>query len=234
MVATSCGETATVRSLTPQTETPMALQDLVRLLLPRDDHFFVFLEKQASVADAAASELTAFGKGTEASAVIGRLEKVELEGDEVVAKLERALQETFVTPIDREDIQRLSAELDDVTDFIDEAGREAALYGVQKATPAMGDLIGKLGEATKALSSKIGALRAHDYAALMELSRTLRRIRKEGDAIHRKASTDLFHDESKSAKDIIREKAVLDNIERAVERCEWVAHTLANLAVKHG
>jgi uncharacterized protein Yka (UPF0111/DUF47 family) len=68
----------------------------------------------------------------------------------------------------------------------------------------------------------------------MELSRTVRRLRKQGDAIHRKASAALFHDEAKSAKDLIRERAVLDNVERAIERCEWVAHTLANLAVKHG
>jgi uncharacterized protein Yka (UPF0111/DUF47 family) len=138
----------------------MALQDLVRFLLPRDEHFFVFLEKQASIAHEAATVLAAFGGGEPAERVQPRLEAIELEGDEVVAKLERALQETFVTPIDREDIQRLSAELDDVTDFIDEAGREAALYGVPRATHAMNELIETLSSCTHDLDEAPCAARA--------------------------------------------------------------------------
>ena len=62
----------------------MALQDLVRFLLPRDEHFFVFLEKQASIAHEAATVLAAFGGGEPAERVQPRLEAIELEGDEVV------------------------------------------------------------------------------------------------------------------------------------------------------
>lgn len=212
----------------------MALQDVVRWFLPRDDQFFALLEKQAQIAHRGAKALAGFEPGADVEKVNEAVQAEEHAGDAVVHELEEALQKTFVTPIDREDIQRLSTELDDILDLINSAVRTCALFGVKSPTKPMQELAQILVESTKKLEDTLPALRRHDYAALMASSRDLRQDEKRADAIYRKAISALFHDDAKNAKDILREMTVLEHLEHSVDRCERVAHTLANLAVKHG
>jgi len=212
----------------------MALQDVVRWFLPRNDEFFVFLERQAKVAHLGAQAFAKFVPGASIEEINAAVQKEEHAGDAVVHELEEALQKTFVTPIDREDIQRLSSELDDVLDLTNSAARTCALFGVEKPTEAMTGLIGVLLDCTRQLEAALPALRKHDYVALMATSRAIRQEEKKADAIYRTAISRLFHDDDKSAKDVLREMTVLEHLEHAVDRCERVAHTLANLAVKHG
>ena len=77
-------------------------------------------------------------------------------------------------------------------------------------------------------------LRRHRYTQLMEATREVRKLEKEADAIFRQETSRLFHDPSIDVKELIRQKTLLDDIEHAIDRCEHVASTLTNLAVKHG
>ncbi len=212
----------------------MALQDLVRWFLPRDDDFFVFLERQAQFAHLGAQAFAKFEPGSSIEEVSADVQKHEHAGDKVVHELEEALQKTFVTPIDREDLQRLSSELDDILDLINSAARTCALFGVKTPTKPMQELIAILVVSTKLLEDTLPALRKHEYGTLMTASRTLRQEEKKADVVYRTAISALFHDDSKNAKDVLREMTVLEHLEHAVDRCERVAHTLANFAVKHG
>jgi predicted phosphate transport protein (TIGR00153 family) len=212
----------------------MALQDLVRWFLPKDDDFFVFLERQAQTAHSGAQAFAKFVPGANIDEVSVEVQKHEDAGDQVVHELEEALQKTFVTPIDREDLQRLSSELDDIVDFINSAARTCALFGVTSPTKPMEQLIAILVVCTQQLKDTLPVLRKRDYAAVMAVSRTLRREQKNADLVYRTAISALFHDDAKNAKDVLREMTVLEHLAHAVNRCEHVAHTLANLAVKHG
>jgi uncharacterized protein Yka (UPF0111/DUF47 family) len=77
-------------------------------------------------------------------------------------------------------------------------------------------------------------LRLHQYQELIEDSRTLKKLEKDGDAIFREAVSGLFKDPNVDAKVLLREKAVLEDLENAVDHCDQLAGTLAQLAVKHG
>ncbi len=212
----------------------MAIQDFVRWLLPKEDHFYRFLERQAAIAHLGAQALATFTPGSAIETVQAKVQAHEHDGDKVVHELEEALQKTFVTPIDREDIQLLSAELDDVLDLTNSAARACALFGVKTPTEAMTKLVALLVEATAELERCLPLLGKHDYAGLMAASRTLRAKEKEADLVFRDALSALFHDDGIDAKTVMREKEVLENLEHAIDRCERVAVTLAHLAVKHG
>ena len=58
--------------------------------------------------------------------------------------------------------------------------------------------------------------------------------REEGDGIFRGAVSALFHNEAIDAKQLLREKEVLEGLENAIDATNHVADTLTNLAVKHG
>jgi len=213
----------------------MGLQSIIQWLLPREDKFYAFLETQAAIAWDGASALAAFGRTAEsAESVRDAVQRKEHEGDAIVHAVEEALAKTFVTPIDREDLQKLSSELDDILDFTNGAARACVLMGVAKPTEHMQRLTGMLVDCTAVLRDAVPHLRGHDYAALIEASRALRKLEKEADTIYRDGVHTLFHDPAIDAKVLLREKTVLEDIERAVDSCERVGDTLANLAIKNG
>lgn len=213
----------------------MGFQDLVRWLLPKEEHFYDFLERQAVAAHDGASALAAFkDEGSSAEAVAKSVQGIEHQGDAIVHELEEALAKTFVTPIDREDLQKLSSQLDDILDLTNGAARGSVLFGVVRPTPAMSTLIDKLVTCTTVLKDALPNLRKHAYSELIAASRVLRQVEKEADVVFREAVRGLFGDDKIDAKVLLREKQVLDDLEKAIDRCEYVADTLANLAVKHG
>jgi uncharacterized protein len=213
----------------------MGLQDLVRWFLPKEQHFYEYLERQALAAHEGASTLATFSaEGASAEVVAESVQIVEHKGDAIVHELEEALAKTFVTPIDREDLQKLSSQLDDVLDLTNGAARGCVLFGVSRPTPAMIALTEKLVACTVILKDALPHLRNHKYSELIDASRVLRKLEKEGDLIYREAIRVLFSDEKVAARVLLREKQVLDDLETAIDHCEYVSDTLANLAVKNG
>ncbi len=211
----------------------MGIQDLVRWLIPREDHFYDFLERQAVVAHKGVLALNGLSTGT-AAETSKAVQAFEHEGDKIVHEMEEALAKTFVTPIDREDLQKLSSELDDILDRANGAARSCVLLGVDKATEPMAQMIALLSKCTEALTLAIPKLRKHAYGELVEDARGLRKLEKEGDLVYRQAISKLFHDPAIEAKTLIREKDILEHLENAIDHCDHIANTLMNLAVKHG
>jgi len=213
----------------------MGLQDVVRWFLPKEDHFYDFVERQAAVAHEASLALCEFKlEGTTASSVREKVQALEHKGAAIVHELEEALAKTVVTPIDREDLQKLSKELDDILDLMNGAVRASVLFGVSQPTEPMKKLIDKLSECTEVLKDAVPKLRHHKYEELIECSRTLRKLEKDADIVFRDAVSQLFRDDAVDAKKLMREREVLDDLENAIDHCEHVSATLANLAVKHG
>src|SRR4051812_40076402 len=173
----------------------MSLQGVIRFLLPREDHFYDFLEKQANVAHEGAKALAKFtDNGHSAEEARAEVQKCEHEGDKIVHDMEEALAKTFVTPIDREDLQRLSSELDDVLDLTNGAIRACVMLGVQKPNDAMKALIELIVQCTAKIDVAIPKLRKHEYASIVETARELRKLEKEADRVYREAISDLFRD----------------------------------------
>jgi uncharacterized protein Yka (UPF0111/DUF47 family) len=213
----------------------MSLQGWIRLLLPREDHFYDFFEKQAAVAQRGARTLLTAGEaGVTIESIREKVQALEHEGDKLVHEVEEALARTFVTPIDREDIQRLSSELDTVLDMMNAAARMADLCGVTQPSEPMIKLMELVEKSTEILVGAMPQLRKHDYPALIEAGRAIKAIEKDGDKIYRRAVSALFQDPQVDAKDLLRQREVLEDIETALDHCERVADTLTNLAVKHG
>jgi uncharacterized protein Yka (UPF0111/DUF47 family) len=228
----------------------MPIQDLIRWLLPKEDHFYDYLESQAKAANEGAVALSKFTEGGETAAnVADVVQKIEHRGDGMVHEMEEALAKTFVTPIDREDLQKLSSELDDVLDRMNGAIRACVMMGVTSPTQPMRDLVKILIRCTEQLAIAVPKLRKHEYSDIVLTARELRKIEKEADMVFRQAVSALFRDQTETdagkgpyretdpafdPRILIREKTVLEDLENAVDQCDALADTLTNLAVKHG
>jgi uncharacterized protein Yka (UPF0111/DUF47 family) len=222
----------------------MGIQDVIRFFLPKEEHFYDFLEQQAQAAHDGANEIAKFAQnGTTAQEARDAVQKIEHDGDKIVHDMEEALAKTFVTPIDREDLQKLSSELDNVLDLTNGAIRACVMLGVQKPTDAMKRLIALLVKSTEKIDVAIPKLRKHEYSAIVETARELRKLEKDADTVYREAISELFRDGAtgapfregaNDARVLIREKTVLEDLENAIDACDSIADTLTNLAIKNG
>jgi uncharacterized protein Yka (UPF0111/DUF47 family) len=210
------------------------LRSIAGWLVPREDHFYKFLESQADKAHEGALALRRFKEGGSPTDVRDAVQALEHEGDKISHEMEEALAKTFVTPIDREDLQKLSSELDDVLDLANGAIRAAVLYGVTAPTEPMGKLMEVLVRCTLVLKETLPNLRRKAYGKITEGTHALRKLEKEGDTIYRESVSALFHDAAIDAKALLREKEMLEDLENAIDHCETVGETLAHLVAKHG
>lgn len=210
-----------------------ALQGLVRWLLPREDHFYDLLEQHARLSHEAATELMKLKERSPAE-VQNTVQEIEHRADDVVRRMEEALAKTFVTPIDREDLHRLTGALDDIVDLANLTARAFHLYHIDKPTLPMVQLMEKLTNVTQLIQNSVPHLRAHRYTELIDGGRQVRLIEKEADTIYRQAISDLFREQHTDFRRLLSQKEALDDLERAVDHCDNVADLLANLAVKHG
>jgi uncharacterized protein Yka (UPF0111/DUF47 family) len=212
----------------------MALQDVIRWLLPREDVFYGLIERQSELLDQAARALAEFARGVPAEKVRETVQELEHQADAIVYEIEEQLARVFVTPIDREDIQLLAASIDDIVDLINLTGRTFELYAVPEPSPPMIELMNILVVMAELLKAELPALRRHEYAKLIAVGRVIKQHEKEADRIFRNAVGQLFHDPAIDAKVLLRDKEVLEDLEKAIDKCETVAERLKNLAVKHG
>lgn len=212
----------------------MGFQSIIQKLLPKEDKFFVLLEKQGVLAAKAAVTLATFARvGNEQMA--SDVQDVEHEGDALVTSLEEELAKTFVTPIDREDIYKLAVEVDDVIDFCNQAARACVLFNVTAPTEAMSRLMSNLMNCTRHLSEVLPALRKHNFTEFYRVKGAVKELEKDSDRIYRAEVSRLFAlDSDRLQPSFFAQKEVLDKLENAVDRCEDITLLLVNLAVKHG
>jgi uncharacterized protein Yka (UPF0111/DUF47 family) len=212
----------------------LALQDIVRWILPREDVFYSLIEQLAELLEGTAKALATFTEGASAQQVFDAVRVIENQADKVVYEAEEQFAKVFVTPIDREDIQALIVAIDDIVDLLYLVARAFVLYGIEKPSVPMAEQLKLLAVLGTCLRTEIPALRRHEYERLIAAGRVIREHEKTGDKIFREAVAELFHNPEIDAKVLIRDKEVLEELERAVNKFELVAERLKNLAVKHG
>ena len=207
------------------------------LKLGHDVEFYRLLEGQAEVAQRAAQAFQAFAQdftalGDKAKAMRG----IEHEGDDLTRKLQTKMVNTFITPLDKEDMRDLSMALDDVTDAIEAAASMAGLYRLESAPrsdlPAMGAVLVKM---TELIVQTVGRLEKdlHDQESFGQAVEALHKLEKEGDALHRQAVLDLFDSPGIDPLLVMKWKEVYDLAEDAFDTAEHVAKVLGDILTKY-
>ena len=103
--------------------------------LPHDERFFDYFRDAANNAAGRRQAVDRYLRpirGSRAESV-RRLREVEHRGDEITHQIFNALNRTFVTPLDREDISALASAIDDFVDAIEEIAKRCWLYRIDGA-----------------------------------------------------------------------------------------------------
>ena len=158
-----------------------------------------------------------------------KMRAAEHAGDEATHAIMRELNETFVTPFDREDIYRLASSLDDVMDFMEAAVDLVVLYNIAELPPEIADQVDVLERAAELTAEAMPRLRG--MKDLKEFWIELNRLENQADQVYRRLLARLFSGEY-DALTVLKLKEVVDQLEAAADAFEHVANTVETIAVK--
>lgn len=205
-------------------------------LLPKDTAFFDFFENLAghgvSTADHLRKLVKNYPNGLENE--LGRIRTEEHEADGIAhAALDR-LDQTFITPFDREDIHQLVGQLDDIIDTIDALAKRFPLYHIKSVPEAFVKQAELLVEATIAVKKAVGMLRkTRKLSELRELLIEIHRLESTGDDNNHAAVSHLYSGQFETLE-VMKWKELYDMIEGAIDGCEDVGNTLERIVLKNG
>jgi len=160
-----------------------------------------------------------------------RIKDLEHVGDGITHDIIRKLNQTFITPIDREDIYGLASVLDDVLDLVEAVSDRFVVYKVPAPTEAAIKLANILYQSSVAVGKGIDRLGKH-HADVQEWCIQVNTLENEADRISRDAISALFEKE-KDPIVVIKWKEIYENLEEGTDRCEDVANILERIALKH-
>jgi predicted phosphate transport protein (TIGR00153 family) len=201
-------------------------------LLPREEKFYHLFASQVEIISEAARLLfEGVSAGNSRLAVAAKeIKALEHKGDEVIHEVFRRLNQTFITPIDPEDIHSIASALDNVLDGIEDTSHRLVSYKIDPVPPNMVTLAEIVESCAKAMRSAVVELEKN--GATMDHCIEINRLENEADRIGRSAVVDLFNHEKDPIR-LIKLKEVYDYFEATVDSCEDVADVLQNVVVKN-
>jgi uncharacterized protein len=201
-------------------------------IAPRDREFFDLFEEAAGnsvrAADLLDQMLRAFpDRGDDLARDVLICEQ---DGDRITHDIIRRLNETFVTPIDREDIYELASALDDVVDYTEEVADYLILYKIEAPMEQAQRLAHVLLQCTRQLAEAMPRMRG--FKDISHYTVEVNRLENDGDRIVREAIASLF-DNGIDPMVVIRWKDIFERLEAAIDACEHVANILENIVIKN-
>jgi len=164
--------------------------------------------------------------------LVKEISDLEHENDLLTHEIFKKLNQTFLTPIDREDIHALASRMDDFLDFMWGAAHRSQIFKIKESTEAAAALAKTLVLAAELVYKALSFLRSKKYSYILDHCIEIHSLENQTDTIFREALGKMF-DEIKDPITIIKWKEVYENLEGAADRCEDVANTLETIVVKN-
>lgn len=201
-------------------------------LLPREEKFYLLFQQQvAIISDASKQLLEGVRAGNSRMQTAAQeIDRLEHKGDEIIHEIFTRLNQTFITPLDPEDIHNLSSKLDDVLDGIEDTAHRLVAYHIDPIPQHMVALAQVVAGCAESMIKAFQALEKD--GPIMEHCIEINRLENEGDAVGRNAVAELFDRETNPIT-VIKLKECYDILEETIDSCEDVADVLQNVVVKN-
>jgi predicted phosphate transport protein (TIGR00153 family) len=204
---------------------------LSQLFAPKEREFFDLFEEAANNCLLAAELLERMLQQWPDHGELARDVVVcEQEGDRITHEIIQRLNQTFVTPFDREDIIALASGLDDIVDFVEEVADFLGLYRIEAPMEQAQALATVLRQSTRAISEAVPRLRSLREVHMYTLE--VNRLENEGDRIHRGAVASLF-ERGIDPMMVIRWKDIFERLEDAIDSTETAVNILEGIIIKN-
>ena len=208
-------------------------------LMPREGNFFeLFNEHGRHIAEGS----RAFMALIENYADVGLrqryaddVDSAERQADKITAEVNRLLHKTFITPIDREQIHGLINAMDDVLDLLQDSTETMSLYDVREMTTEvvrLGELAVRCCERVAHVVTLMPKLGQPEVAeAALKLCEEIDHLESDADRVLRAAMSRLFREQA-DVRELIKLKAIYEQLESITDRCEDVANLIEGVVLE--
>ncbi|MFA5881868.1 MAG: DUF47 family protein [Eubacteriales bacterium] len=202
---------------------------------PADEKFFSLFEEAATILYQGAVLLQdMMAKHETMDARLEELIALEQKGDRVTEQIIDKLNETFMTPFDREDIYSLARELDEILDSICSTVEKMVIYKAGKPDQKFREMVDVFVNATEKVKDSVYYLRKmkNNTVQILDLCYEIKKHESQGDKIYRFGVAELFNNGT-DAIAVIKWKEVFEQLETALDRCERIAKVIRGVVVKY-
>ncbi|HUX38217.1 MAG TPA: DUF47 family protein [Rectinemataceae bacterium] len=213
--------------------------NLLDLLLPRETKFYDLFIDHAQALLSASRKLMELAAGTGEGAaareglrtVVGGIKEIERAADKIESAIEVALEESFITPLDREDIHLIAAYVDNCVDEIKALVGKIETYDILHLPPRSNDFADIIVECAQHLLEVFVRMKKKESTGSQ--IKAIGEAERRADVLFSIAIGDLFK-EGKDAVEIIKAKEVYEGLEEVVNRIDGVGKLLRRVAIKMG
>lgn len=206
-------------------------------LTPRNQTFFDLLAELAGHLVTGADLLAQLigAEPGERAALAKQLKEAENEADEATHSIIKRLNQTFVTPFDRDDLYDLTSAMDDCMDAMEEAADIVVLYRIGSLPEGVTAQVSTLQRAAELTAATMPRLRSMTKISSYWIE--INRLENEADRIYRSLTAEMFaapeHLNSPAGVvDLIKLKTVVDCLEQAADHFERVANVVETIYLK--
>jgi predicted phosphate transport protein (TIGR00153 family) len=212
------------------------LNNILKIFLPKDRIFYsLFEEVSAKVKQMAVllKEVVYEPDFEKRTVLIGKIENLEHENDELTHRIFTELGRNFITPFDREDIHYLASSLDDIADYIFATGKKINFYRVNPLDRGMQRFADLIVQSTEHVQTAVKELRnMKNLRLITEALVKINSIENQADDVFDMSIERLFAEEQ-DAKEVIKMREIYQVMEIATDKCEDAGNVIESIIVKY-
>jgi predicted phosphate transport protein (TIGR00153 family) len=202
-----------------------------KLFKRKQDNFIRLINEQTALTLKGVELLAEYMKTCDPE-IVNELTRTEKEADEIRRILIEELNQTFITPIDREDIFALSRTIDDVLDYAYSTVTEMGVLKVEP-TPYMGRIASLLRDAAYEIYMAVQRLEEHPGVATDHAQRA-KALENRVEEVYREAIADLFSgpEDVHHIIEMLKMREVYRHLSNAADRGDEAGNVIADIVVK--
>jgi hypothetical protein len=214
----------------------MKVDAIIRWFMPKEERFHELLSRDTDNLAAAAKlfcQMAYSSDFEERKQLATRLKDVEHEGDRLTRLVFDALNSTFITPFDREDIRSITTDLDDILDYIEGTAHSLVLFELGESTEALrqfADILARMAEEIKQVTDLVWNL--ENTRKIQEHLVGISDLENKADVLYGQVIADLFRGNGRNPIEIMKWKEIYQSLEDACDQCRDYAHVISNVIVK--
>lgn len=203
-------------------------------LIPREGRFFEYFNEHAEQLVLGATELKALMSDISELQIRARnIESIENKADQITHQTMQLLHQTFITPLDRDEIHQLITKMDDILDLMEDASQCMFLYDIR----AVSDEAKKLADICLSCTEKVKAAVKHlsnmeNAESILNLCTEIDRLETVADQVMRTAMAKLFREEP-DTRQLFKMKEIYQLLEAVTDRCEDVANIIEGIVLEN-
>ena len=202
-------------------------------LLSKDDKFFNLMEGSAEEARAAIESLIALLKSPEEKRTLDTFIEARRKEKRLSKELTEHLCKTFVTPLEREDIEALSNALYKIPKNAEKFGERYLLSGKQTRGVDLSQHMAMLHQAAEVVVVMVRELRKGvNLETVKKQNDELQRIEGDADKLMLDSLRDLYGGKHDALKVLVM-KDLLELLEKVFDRCRDVGNIVFHIVLKH-